>query len=191
MFITFSVLEAIYYFSACHNSMSNGLLHLLTALYLLIIVNSQTINITSSNTTSNDIIKPEVVLFTTVTSISNVKSSQVILEQLAVPGFARKHGFNYVALDGWTCQGDMGLVIKVWQSPTQYLNHTLAVNDSLTRDVIKKFYQAAGVKLMVNVFGIWEKPISNKLNAEECANKLLTFIKDYGFDGANIDFQDN
>ena len=75
-----------------------------------------------------------------------------ILSQLAVPGFSRKHGFNYIALDGWSCSHNFGEVLSIWKNPNNYLNDGLAANDSLSRKIIKNFYLAAGIKVLVNAF---------------------------------------
>lgn len=64
------------------------------------------------------------------------------------------------------------------------------MSDGETRKIIKQFYQAAGVKLLVNAFGSNERPVDAKLDAADCASKLVAFLDDYGLDGANIDFQD-
>ena len=45
--------------------------------------------------------------FTIVTSLTDFSSQNSILSQLGVPGFSRKHGYNYIALDGWSCNQNL------------------------------------------------------------------------------------
>jgi hypothetical protein len=45
------------------------------------------------------------ILLSTVESVSIEDSPETILKEMAVPGFGRKHGFNHIVLDGWTCSG--------------------------------------------------------------------------------------
>jgi hypothetical protein len=159
-------------------------------LALLLVVLVQCAVIGESTPTQQTVPAQTAIFFTTVSRLTDLSTSSAILSQLAVPGFSRKHGFNYVALDGWTCNGSFGPAISFWKNPNAYLNATLGGSDGETRKIIKQFYQAAGVKLMVNAFGANEKPVTGKLDAGDCASKLIAFLDDYGFDGANIDFQD-
>lgn len=99
--------------------------------------------------------------FTIVTSLTDLSSQNSILSQLGVPGFSRKHGYNYIALDGWSCSQKPGPVISFWQSPNTFLNDSLAANDSTTRKILKQFYQSAGIKLLVNAFGTYQNPATN------------------------------
>jgi hypothetical protein len=112
------------------------------------------------------------------------------LSQLGVPGFSRKHGFNYIAYDGWSCKQGHGPVLEFWEKPTTVIGTTLASNDAETREIIKEFYRISGIKLFVNAFGTYENPVSDGLDPANCSISLLAYIKDYGFDGVNIDFRD-
>jgi hypothetical protein len=94
-----------------------------------------------------------VVLFTIVTHVTDQSTPQAIFEQLAVPSYSRKHGFNYIALDGWTCNGELGVPLKIWQDLNQYVNSTLATSSKESQVLLKKLYEVAGIKLLVNAFG--------------------------------------
>lgn len=155
---------------------------------LLVIVQGALIG--DSTPTQQTVPAQNAIFLTTVSRLNDLSSSSAILSQLGVPGFSRKHGYNYIALDGWTCSGSSGLPLSFWKNPNAYINTTLGESDDATRKIIKQFYQAAGVKLMVNVFGANEKPVNGKLDAMDCAIKLVAFMDGFGFDGANIDFQE-
>lgn len=99
--------------------------------------------------------------FTIVTSLTDTSSQNSIFSQLGVPGFSRKHGYNYIALDGWSCSQKLGQIVNFWQNPNTYLNDSLAANGSTTRKIIKQFYQSAGIKVLVNAFGTYENPATN------------------------------
>jgi hypothetical protein len=70
--------------------------------------------IANSTPAEPTIIAQNAVFFTLVTNVSDLSGSAAILSQLAVPGFSRKHGFNYVALDGWSCSQPHGPVASIW-----------------------------------------------------------------------------
>lgn len=117
--------------------------------------------IISSNSSIQQADSPQnAVFFTIVTNITDLSTSSSVLSQMATPGFSRKHGFNHIALDGWSCNRAYGLPISVWQKPTTYLNNSFAVTDSESRKILKQFYEASNVKLLVNAFGRYENPIS-------------------------------
>jgi hypothetical protein len=168
-----------------HNTL---LKHFILCVLLLAIVRGALIG--DSTPTQQTVPAQNAIFMSTVSRLNDLSSSSVILSQLGVPGFSRKHGFNYIVLDGWTCNGSTGLPLSFWKNPNAYINTTLGESDDATRKVIKQFYQAAGVKLLVNAFGSNEKPVSGKLDAGECASELVAFLHDYGFDGANIDLQE-
>lgn len=67
---------------------------------------------------------------------------------------------------------------------------TLASTDSETRQMIKEFYRSSGIKLFVNAFSTYENPVSDGLDPINCSISLLAYIKEYEFDGVNIDFRD-
>ena len=72
---------------------------------------------------------------------------------MGVPGFGRKHGFNHIVLNGWTCSGEMGSPLKVWSAPNAYLGTLLSDSDAKSITVLKDFYKAGGVTVLANAFG--------------------------------------
>lgn len=91
--------------------MSNNSLPSPLLLALLLIVLVQGALIAESTPTQQTVPAQTAIFFTTVTTLTDLSTSSAILSQLAVPGFSRKHGFNYVALDGWTCNGSFSPTI--------------------------------------------------------------------------------
>lgn len=134
---------------------SFGLLFLIACSHAAIIGDSLSSSVNNTDQTRST------AFFTIITSLIDLNSQNSILSQLGVPGFSRKHGYNYIALDGWSCSQKLGQVISFWQNPNSYLNDSLAANDSTTRKIIKQFYQSAGIKVLVNAFGTYENPATN------------------------------
>ena len=62
--------------------------------------------------------------------------------------------------------------------------------DDATRTSLKKSYNDAGIKLLVSAFGSLEQPLSSGVDAETAATNLAAQVKQYGFDGIDIDFED-
>ena len=62
--------------------------------------------------------------------------------------------------------------------------------DGATRQKIKSEYNAAGIKLVVSAFGSTETPTMAGTDAASSANKMAAWVKQYGLDGIDIDYED-
>ena len=58
------------------------------------------------------------------------------------------------------------------------------------RKSVKSEYSAAGISLMVSAFGATDTPVSSGANAVTTANKMAKWVKQYGLDGIDVDFED-
>jgi len=59
-----------------------------------------------------------------------------------------------------------------------------------TRQSVLDEYHNAGIALMVSAFGSTDSPTSDGADPTSTAQKLATFVKEYGFDGVDIDYED-
>ena len=165
---------------------------LLLFLALLSFVRAQIViqNKSSPFGSNNNRLPQQVVMLTTVKDVHDLSTPAKILKNLGVPGFSSKHGYNHVALQGWSCQGNYSLPLMIWQNPNTYLNNFISDSDKSSRNIIKNMFRAQGVKILANAFSYLENPISGNLSASQCAIKLAQFLTDFNLDGANIDFRD-
>ena len=62
--------------------------------------------------------------------------------------------------------------------------------DEGTRQQTLDEYHAAGIALMVSAFGSTDAPTSNGVDAASCATDLANWVKQYGLDGVDIDYED-
>ena len=62
--------------------------------------------------------------------------------------------------------------------------------DSKTRQSVLNEYHAAGIALMISAFGSTDSPTSNGADPVDTANQLAAFVKQWGFDGVDIDYED-
>ena len=62
--------------------------------------------------------------------------------------------------------------------------------DGATRQKIKSEYNAAGIKLIVSAFGSTETPTTAGMDAASTANKMAAWVKQYGLDGIDVDYED-
>ena len=60
---------------------------------------------------------------------------------------------------------------------------------SADRARIKSEYEAAGVSLMVSAFGATDAPTTNGANPTETANTMAAWVKQYGLDGLDVDYE--
>lgn len=61
--------------------------------------------------------------------------------------------------------------------------------DSATRSSIKASYASAGISLIVSAFGSTEAPTSQGADPTATANNLAAFVKQYGLDGVDVDYE--
>ena len=125
-------------------------------LFLLIFTlsHTQVVNITNNTNTISTPNQPlkQVVMLTHIQNVTDLLSPAKILKSLAVPGFASKNGYNHVVLEGWSCQGDQGLPLKIWQKPNRYLNNSIGNTDEATRATLKIMFKSEEAKLLANAF---------------------------------------
>ncbi|WWC65693.1 uncharacterized protein I303_108314 [Kwoniella dejecticola CBS 10117] len=62
--------------------------------------------------------------------------------------------------------------------------------DSNTRQKTLTEYHNAGIALMVSAFGSTDSPTSNGADPTQTAQQLAQWVKDYGLDGVDIDYED-
>ncbi|KAF8304365.1 glycoside hydrolase [Clavulina sp. PMI_390] len=62
--------------------------------------------------------------------------------------------------------------------------------DAGTRSSTKAAYSAAGINLMVSAFGSTENPTSSGFDAAGTANTMASWVKTYGLDGIDVDYED-
>ncbi|KAK0488963.1 glycoside hydrolase [Armillaria novae-zelandiae] len=58
------------------------------------------------------------------------------------------------------------------------------------RSTIKAQFAAAGIKLIVSVFGSTDKPTSNRADPIATANTMSEWVKQYDLDGIDVDYED-
>ncbi|ORX91522.1 glycoside hydrolase, partial [Basidiobolus meristosporus CBS 931.73] len=96
-----------------------------------------------------------------------------------VPGTVPKNSYNVVNLAFWLSYGAYDAA------------YTWTQLDSATRKSYIDAFHAAGVNVLVSAFGAAEWPVTSYKDPVATANNLATFIKTYGLDGADIDWEDN
>ncbi|OCF46041.1 hypothetical protein I317_00129 [Kwoniella heveanensis CBS 569] len=62
--------------------------------------------------------------------------------------------------------------------------------DASTRAQVIEEYHEAGIALMVSAFGSTDSPTSDGADPTETAQKLAEWVKEYGLDGVDIDYED-
>lgn len=59
------------------------------------------------------------------------------------------------------------------------------------RNTIKSQYAAAGIKLIVSVFGSTDAPTSTGADPVSTANTMAAWVKQYNLDGIDVDYEVN
>ncbi len=145
-----------------------------------------------SNGSGGNSIPSKVVALTSIDEIEGSTDYMQILRMLGVPGYSWSHGYNYIALGSWSCEGGAGSVLRLWMQPTKYVGTVLGVSDVESRAALKALYRKAGIAILVNAFSSFYNPVSGgNFSASECADRLYSFVRSYDLDGVNIDFRDN
>ncbi|KAI0731324.1 glycoside hydrolase family 18 protein [Earliella scabrosa] len=94
------------------------------------------------------------------------------------PPVSQIHGFNVFVLSFLLISGARDKALE-W---TQL--------SSADRARIKSEYEAAGISLMVSAFGATDAPTTNGANPTETANTMAAWVKQYGLDGLDVDYED-
>ncbi|WOO76900.1 uncharacterized protein LOC62_01G000513 [Vanrija pseudolonga] len=96
------------------------------------------------------------------------------------PSVAELGGYNRLILSFYESSG---------YQDSQNVVNWVAMSAS-DRQTLLDSYHAAGVALMLAVFGGTDKPTTNGLDPTSFATKVAAFVKQYGFDGIDIDYED-
>lgn len=62
--------------------------------------------------------------------------------------------------------------------------------DESTRQGLLSKYHAAGIKVVVSVFGSTEQPTSDGKDPTQLAGTFASFVKQYNLDGIDVDWED-
>jgi chitinase len=60
---------------------------------------------------------------------------------------------------------------------------------SAQRSTVKSQYAAAGIKLIVSLFGSTEEPTTEGKDPVATANTMAAWIKEFDLDGADVDYE--
>ncbi|KAJ8095295.1 hypothetical protein PM082_010518 [Marasmius tenuissimus] len=94
------------------------------------------------------------------------------------PPVAQVKGFNVFALSFLILAGP-------WDKAYEWTTLTAAERAS-----IKSQYNAAGIKLVVAVFGATDVPTSTGVDPIATANNMAAWVKQYNLDGIDVDYED-
>ncbi|KAI1793540.1 glycoside hydrolase family 18 protein [Ganoderma leucocontextum] len=94
------------------------------------------------------------------------------------PAVSALKGFNTYIMSFWLTAGP-------WDKAYEWT--TLSASD---RASVKSKYHAAGIKLMVAAFGSTDVPTTANADPVTTANNLASFVKTYGLDGVDVDYED-
>lgn len=107
-----------------------------------------------------------------------VYTDQFISGVTGPPPLSQVKGFNVVALAFLLVAGPFDKA-QEWVSLTQ-----------AQRQSIKSQYSAAGIKLIVSLFGSTDAPTTSGVDPIATANKMAKFVKEFDLDGVDVDYED-
>lgn len=96
-----------------------------------------------------------------------------------IPEPSDLQGFNVFILAFWTIKYGIADVAS-----------DFVAMDNSSRAALKAKYVAAGVKLMVSVFGSEDTPTTSGASATDIADQVAAFVIEYDLDGADVDYED-
>ncbi|PPQ96282.1 hypothetical protein CVT26_005669 [Gymnopilus dilepis] len=96
---------------------------------------------------------------------------------LGPPSPSAIKGFNVFALSYLLLEGP-------WDKAYEWTTFTAAQRAS-----VKSQYAAAGIKLVVSVFGSTDVPTSTRADPIATANKMAAWVKQYDLDGIDVDYE--
>ena len=93
---------------------------------------------------------------------------------LGVPGYAKPHDYNVIALAFWSCAGAPKDMAMIWAGAATYFgegNSFGKTTDHIQKS-IKKIYNDHGIRVIVSAFGDSENPTSAGSDPVACGQKL-------------------
>lgn len=97
-----------------------------------------------------------------------------------LPGATDLDGFNVLILAFWTIAGGGAINAAA----------TWTAMDNTTRASTKAAYAAAGVKVLVSLFGSTDTPTTSGVDPVVTADSVAAFVIQYDLDGADVDYED-
>jgi len=94
------------------------------------------------------------------------------------PDVSLLKGYNTYILSFWLSSG-----------PADQAAEWISLTDDARANYISS-YHAAGIKIMVSAFGATESPTSAGEDPVTTANNLAAWVKTYGLDGVDVDYED-
>ncbi|WVO13809.1 hypothetical protein L204_101432 [Cryptococcus depauperatus] len=96
-----------------------------------------------------------------------------------MPSVSDLGSYNRFVLAFWQVDGGAVDNVQTWAS----------WEESYRQQVIEEYHNA-GIALMISAFGSTDKPTTDGADPKETAQKLADFVKQYGLDGVDIDYED-
>lgn len=151
-------------------------------------------NNTSTNSTSNNnslITYP--IRFAYIDKIADWSSPTAIAKSMGIPGYAPDHIYNYLCLSIWTYSYGPFSAAMIWDNPIGYFGTASAFGstNAQIRSSIKQILSSKDIKLMLGIFGQVELPSTSSFDPVKCAEKLATYVSGYGYDGVDINWNDD
>lgn len=111
---------------------------------------------------------------------------------MGIPGYAPNHIYNYICLSLWTYSYGPYDAAMAWHNPIGYFGTTSAFGstNAKIRSSIKQILSSKGIKLMLGIFGSVELPSTSSFDPVNCAQKLADYAVAYGYDGVDINWND-
>ncbi|KAF9047087.1 glycoside hydrolase [Hymenopellis radicata] len=94
------------------------------------------------------------------------------------PPASQIRGFNVFAISFLLLEG-------AWDKAQEWAS--LSASE---RSAVKAQYQAAGIKLIVSVFGATDVPTTTRADPVATANTVAAWVLEYGLDGVDVDYED-
>ncbi|KAF8159455.1 glycoside hydrolase [Crassisporium funariophilum] len=107
-----------------------------------------------------------------------IYSDQSVSGQIGPPPVAQIKGYNVFALSFLLTRGAFDKA-QEWTQLT-----------ATQRSTVKSQYAAAGIKLIVSVFGETDAPTSNGADPVNTANTMAAWVKQFSLDGVDVDYED-
>ncbi|KAL7421192.1 hypothetical protein Q5752_004077 [Cryptotrichosporon argae] len=109
----------------------------------------------------------------------------------ASPHYALYYGADASLLSPASLGGFNRLIVESWQdtgASDAALNWEMT--DALARENVVGQYHAAGIALLLSVFGAGAAPTTDRQNATDVARALAGYVQTTNYDGVDVDYQD-
>jgi len=145
----------------------------------------------TTNTTNQSSLTSRRVTY--IIKILGWSNAAILAQSLAIPESTSQPIYNHIIIGFWTIKYGPVTACLLWDNPIAYFGTSSIYgkdNKSIRTSFLQR-YRSKGIKVFLGIFGNHELPATSKIDPITSAIKLASYVQEMGFDGIDINWNDN